>query len=263
MSGATTDTHQEPVGFKVAPLDLGEPLSWLHAGWHDLLQRPASSLAYGVIFFVISWLIVGSLFVLNADWILFPATAGFMLVGPVLAVGLYEKSRALAEGRSVGLADMLRVKGESASQIAFAGVILMLLLMTWLRAAVVIYALFFGLKPFPGFDQITSVLFLTLDGWAMIAVGSLIGGLFAALAFAISAFSIPMMLVLKIDVFSAMGRSFVMVLRQFPTMVWWGLIITVLVGLGCLVGFLGMIVVFPLLGHATWHAYRAVFPENV
>src|SRR5215813_1998555 len=171
-----------------------DAFKWLAAGWRDFVTEPATSLSYGLIVFLISLVIVGGLFAFGLDYILFPAFAGFMVVGPILATGLYEKSRRIAAGEPITLAEIIFVRPKSGGQILFTGVLLCLLMLLWMRAAVIIYALFFGLVPFPGLDHIVPMLFTSQTGWAMLAVGTAVGGLFAAFSFAISAFSVPMLL---------------------------------------------------------------------
>src|SRR3546814_2961331 len=102
---------------------------------------------------------------------------------------------------------MLRARPRAGAQAYFAGLLLSLLLLLWMRAAVLLYALFFGVQPFPGIDHITEMLFTQPVGWAMLIVGTAIGGLFAAFAFAISAFSIPMLLERRVDALPARGTS--------------------------------------------------------
>lgn len=123
---------------------------WLRAGWRDLIASPGISLAYGILVAGISALLVWTLYVLRWDYLIFPALAGFMIVGPILAVGLYEVSRARVEGRKASLADTLRMEPYSLRQMLFAGLLLSLLLILWMRAAVLVYALFFGYRNFPG-----------------------------------------------------------------------------------------------------------------
>ena len=238
-----------------------DAFTWLAKGWQDLTVQPMTSICYGLLIFLASVVIVGGLFRLDWDYILFPAFAGFMVVGPILAVGLYEKSRRLAAGLPVSLANMIFVRPQSGGQILFAGVMLCLLMITWMRAAVIIYALFFGLVPFPGLDHIAPMLFTTSIGWAMLLVGGAVGGLFAAFSFAISAFSIPMMLDKRVDALTAMGTSTALVWNNLPVMLTWGVIVLALFLLSLATGMLGLIVVFPVLGHGTWHAYRAVADE--
>lgn len=238
-------------------LPVGAALGWLAAGWRDLAADPAPSLAYGLLVFAVSALITGGLFYFNLNYILFPALAAFLVVGPLIAVGLYEKSRLLEAGERPTLRRMIFVRAASGGQIGFIGVIMLGLALLWMRAAVILYALFFGVRPFPGFDQMTPMLFTTPTGWAMLATGTVVGGLFAAFAFAISAVSIPMLLDRRIDAFTAMGTSMAIVWANRPVMIGWGAIVALLTAIGLATGFVGLIVVFPLLGHATWHVYRA------
>jgi len=231
---------------------------WLAAGWRDLMVRPEPSLAYGVTIFVLSACFVWILFSLGWDYILFPALAGFMIVAPILAVGLYEKSRMIEQGARPTFRDMLKVQPRAGAQMFFTGLMLCLLLLLWMRAAVLIYALFFGIRPFPGLDHIVGVLFTTPVGLAMIAVGTVIGGLFAAFGFAISVFSIPMLLDRPTDALTAMATSMAIVWNNLRPMITWGAIVLALFVVSVATGLLGLIVIFPLLGHATWHAYKAM-----
>ena len=241
-------------------LSTSDPFKWLAQGWRDFMTMPAMSIAYGLLILVISIGFVGGLIALGRDYILFPAFAGFMVVGPILAVGLYEKSRRIEMGLPLSWSNLFFVKPRSGGQILFTGVLLCLLMMVWMRAAVIIYALFFGLVPFPGLNHIAPMLFSTQVGWAMLAVGTAVGGLFAAFSFAISAFSIPMLLDQSIDAFTAMGSSMALVWTNLRVMLIWAVIVLALFLLSLATCMLGLLVIFPLLGHASWHAYRAVQP---
>jgi uncharacterized membrane protein len=242
-------------------LTMADPFKWLSLGYRDFAIQPAMSLVYGLLIFAISLALVWGLIASGRDYILFPAFAGFMVVGPILAVGLYEKSRRLEEGLPLRWANLFFVSPRSGGQILFTGVLLCLLMMVWMRAAVLIYALFFGLVPFPGLNHIVSMLFTTDVGWAMLVVGTAVGGLFAAFSFAISAFSIPMLVNEPIDALTAMGSSMALVWHNLRVLLLWAVIVLALFLISLATGMLGLIVVYPLLGHATWHAYRAVRPE--
>lgn len=237
-----------------------EGLKWLGAGWRDMWNNPAASLAYGFGVLLLSAAFIWTLVAFGRDYILFPALAGFMIVAPFLAIGLYEKSRAIEEGRSVGLLQMLKVHPRAGAQVFFAGLMLCMLMLLWMRAAVIIYALFFGVTPFPGLDHITEMLFATPEGWMMLIVGIIIGGIFAAFAFAISVFAVPMLLDKPVDALTAMGMSMRLVWNNLPALLGWGVMVIMLFAICALTGLLGMVIIFPLLGHATWHAYRAVAP---
>src|SRR5690606_38817392 len=231
---------------------------WLAAGWRDLVTRPAPSLLYGLFVFAVSVTVVWCLFAMEYDYLLFPALAGFMVVGPVLEIGLYEKSRRLAAGEPVRLRDMVFVRPRSGGQVLFTGVLLCGLMLLWMRAAVILYALFFGVRPFPGLDHIAEMLFTTPTGWAMLAVGWAVGALFGGFAFAISAFSIPMLLAERTDALTAMGTSFALVWHNRGVLLIWIILAMALFLLSVATGLVGLIIVFPWLGHAMWHAYRDI-----
>lgn len=233
-------------------------LHCLRAGWSDLWTNPLPSLLYGVGVFLISLLVVWSLFRLQISHFVFPALAGFMVLGPLTANGLYEKSRRLETGEPVTIGSMLFVRMRSGYSAFFMGAMLLGLFMLWIRAAVLIYALFFGVVDFPGTGEVVPMLLTTPRGWGMLIVGSFIGALFAAFAFAISVFAVPMLLEEHTDALTALGTSMAMVWNNRRVMIAWGAIVLALFAVSVLTGFLGLIVIFPVLGHATWHAYRAI-----
>jgi len=237
-------------------LAAGAPLRWLSLGWKDLWIKPIPSLLYGLLVCVASIAFIGYMFRTGRDYFLFPALSGFLIVGPIIASGLYLKSRNLELGEPFSFSTMVSVRPKAGAQVFFTGMLLVMLILLWMRAAVLVYALFFGLQPFPGLDKIATMLLTTPTGWAMLFVGGFVGSLFAGFAFAISVFSIPMLLDRQIDAFTAMGISTTMVWNNLRVTTTWGAIVLALF-LACLAtGLLGLIVIFPWLGHATWHAYR-------
>ena len=253
---SSDDSYQPPLRPNFARHhNLMRPFSWLQKGVKDSFTDPLTSLIYGFVIFIISLVVIVGLSYLRLDYILLPALSSFMVVGPVIASGLYQTSRALSRHQKPTLKDMILTRTQSPGQILFVGVILMLVMMLWLRAAFLLYALFFGMTPFTGFDQMIAAIFTTHIGWGLLAVGSFVGGLFAAFSFAISAFSIPMLLNEKKDAFSAMGISMAMSWANKRVSMVWGLIVMTAFAFCVVTGFIGMIIVFPILGHATWHAY--------
>jgi uncharacterized membrane protein len=125
----------------------------------------------------------------------------------------------------------------------------------WNRAAVLLYALFFGLRPFPGLNDVLPILLKTPPGWALLIVGSLTGGLFAAFSFAVSVFAVPRLLNERTDALTAMGKSMALVWNNLSVMLTWAAIVVGLFALSMVTGLIGLIAVFPVLGHATWHAF--------
>lgn len=234
--------------------------AWLGRGWRDLWTKPMPSLLYGLAVFIASLVFIVYMFDTGRDYFLFPALSGFMIVGPLVATGLYLKSRSLERGEQVSLRSMLAVQPKAGAQVFFTGMLLTMLMLLWMRAAVLVYALFFGVKPFPGLDRVTDMLLTTPTGWAMLVVGSLIGALFAGFGFAISVFSVPMLLDRRIDAFTAMGLSMAMVWNNLRPMLMWGAIVLALFVVCVGTGLLGLVVIFPWLGHATWHAYSQMRP---
>lgn len=239
-------------------LPMAAGLSWLRAGWRDFKAAAVPSVIYGVVMASLSIGFVWVLVALGYVYILFPALAGFMIVAPFLAIGLYEQSRSLERGHAIGLKTMLTARPRAGAQVFFAGLLLCLLLLLWMRAAVLLYALFFGVVPFPGMNHVLQLLLGSPYGWTMLAVGTAIGGLFAAFSFSISVFAMPMMLDQKVDALTAMGSSMRFVWNNLPAMLAWGAIVLVSFVVCVATGLVAMVVIFPLLGYATWHAYRAI-----
>ncbi|MCB1386840.1 MAG: DUF2189 domain-containing protein [Nitratireductor sp.] len=231
---------------------------WLAGGWRDLWAAPWPSLAYGLFLTLVSYAVLWALQASHMLYLALPAVSGFLIVGPFLAIGLYEKSRRQADGQSIALSDMLTFRPASGAQLAYAGLLLGLLILFWLRAADLLYALFFGLTPFPGAADALINAFTTPQGWALIATGTLVGGLFAAFAFAISVFSVPMLVSRRTDALTAMGLSFAMTVQNLKPMLAWGAVVAAGLALSLLTGLVGLIILFPVLGHGTWRAYTAI-----
>jgi uncharacterized membrane protein len=231
---------------------------WLAASWRDFRAAPGQSIAYGVFLVAVSYAVLWGLAASGLLYLALPAVSGFLIVGPFLAIGLYTLARRRTEGKDTTLRQMLLVRPAAGAQLAYAGLLLGLLVLFWLRAADLLYALFFGFSPLPGAgDALTNVL-TTLRGWGLLVVGSAVGGLFAAFAFAIGLFSVPMLLVRRCDALTALGLSFAMTTHNLRPCLAWGGIVAAGMAIGAVTGLLGLIVVFPVLGYGTWHAWRAI-----
>lgn len=252
---AHTATHQGLEIPHIRALPLTRPLAWLAAGWHDLRRTPLIACAYGLIFALMG----GALTLLLASvhrlpW-LGPIAFSFVLLGPILAVGLYEVSRRLQQGQHLQLAHALTAWRANPVQIGLIGVTLLVVLATWLLLANLISSVFFG-HPIGSWQEFYTRALLSPNGIPFLTVGILVGALFAALAFSLTVLSIPMLLDRDTDAITAMVTSMRAVQRNRGLMAIWGALILLLTGVGLLTFYLGLIVILPLIGHATWHAYR-------
>ncbi|MBX3505827.1 MAG: DUF2189 domain-containing protein [Parvibaculum sp.] len=239
-----------------------QPWRWLEAGWADLRTIPAVSLGYGCAFLFLSFSIAGILFLAGFSALLPVFGAGFLLIGPLLAVGLYEASRKLEAGERVRLADVVFVSSRNLSQLALVGAMLAGAFIIWLRIAGWIFALFYGPVGIPPLSEFAPMLLLSPRGLALLAIGTAVGGVIAFAVFALSAISVPLLLARDIDAVTAVLTSIRAVRENFWTMLLWGWIVALLTGFGIATWFLGLAVIFPLLGHATWHAQRALVGEG-
>ena len=213
------------------------------------------SLIYPIAGLVIAIAVSGS----NLLWLFYPMAAGFALIGPVAAVGLYELSRRREQGLSTDWShafDLLQA--ESFRSIAALGLVLLVLFGVWIGVAQTIYWAYFGYAVPESIDSFARQVLTTEAGHRMILIGNAVGFLFALVAFLISVVAFPLLLDRHIGAAAAAATSVRAVLRNPLTMALWGLIVAGALLLGSLPFFVGLAVVVPVLGHATWHLYRKV-----
>jgi len=243
-------------GLTIRSVPVDAPWRWLAAGWADIWRSPVLSLGYGLFFSLVSISIVAVLYFYELASLSMAMAGGFMLLGPMLAVGLYELSRRHETGEPLKAMAIILVSTRSPTQLAYLGVTLMVLLLAWIRIALLLFALFLGTQGLPPADQFLSALITTSNGIGLLAVGTAIGAAIALAVFVISAISVPILLERPIDFFTAMIASITAFNKNQGAMLLWAALVAGFSVVGLLTLFLGLIVVFPLLGHATWHAYR-------
>ncbi len=239
----------------VRVVGIDRPWAWLQSGWRDLRHAPAVSLVYGAAFVAASFLLTVGLWLLDLLYLLLPLAAGFLFLGPVLAIGLYDVSRRLERDQRPTLAHALGAWRAHAGSIATMGLILVLFQLVWIRIAFLIFALFFGLEP-PSWDRLVNVLFFTTQGIPFLFIGTAVGGMLAAIVFMITAVAIPILLDRDVGVMTAVATSVAAVLKNWRVMIGWAALIVIFTAAGLATFYIGLAVMLPLIGYATWHAYR-------
>ncbi|MGE5506674.1 MAG: DUF2189 domain-containing protein [Actinomycetota bacterium] len=234
--------------------------AWLARGWADLMAHPGIGLSYGAVFAVVGWLLTFGLVQLGMGSVILPLAAGFMLVAPLAAVGLYEVSRRRERGEPVTLAAALAAVRRNGEQIADFGLVLMLFFCAWFELAMLLFAAFWGGKP-PELGHFLGSVVLSGQGVPFIAIGTLVGGVLAALAFALSVATMPMLLDRDVTVLDAMRTSLQAVWLNRLNMIGWAATLAALGFLGMAALFIGLAVTLPVAAHASWHAYRDLVGE--
>lgn len=233
-------------------LHFADPFRWLVLGWRDFRRAPGIGVFYGGCFAAMGWILL-KVFAYSPAWTL-ALSAGFLLVGPFLCLGLYDVSRKLERGERPDLGESLTAWDTRMGTMAIFGTVLLVLEMVWARASLVVFALSFdGMPDFKG----SLLKLVDPENVEFIVAYTAVGSIFAGMIYAVSVVSMPMILDRQTDAISAGLTSVRLCLTEPGVMLLWGALITLLVAAAMLPGFLGLLVVGPVLGHASWHAYRA------
>jgi len=237
-------------------VDVGAPFVWLSKGWADFLRAPRLSIMHGLLYSVLGLIIAVGLNYFEMQYLLYPLTSAFILVGPILALGIYDISRRFDFGSQPKIGLGLFAWRKNSYQILMAGFVFVLFAMLWSRFAVLIFALSF---PHAGMNlgMIVHTSLFTIDGFIFLLTGSIIGAIMATVAFVFGVITLPMMLDRKVDVFTAGIISFWVVMRNKGVMLTWAGLIVIFVGAGLVTAYIGLAVTLPVIGFASWHAYRA------
>ena len=249
-----------PFANKVRVVHTDEPFRWLAAGWRDFRQAGLISIAHGLIFVIAGLALTLGLVVTGLTYLIAPLIAGFLLVGPALTVGFYATSRDLEAGRRPSFSTTLAAWRGNPAPLLSLGLLLVIFLIVWMRFAAVIFAVCFPYTPLDVQSLLNAALF-TQDGLTFLAIGTIVGGGMATLAFAAGAFSLPLLLNQKVGMLEAVVTSAVAVVLNARTMAVWAGLVVLFTGAGLAAGYIGLAVTLPLIGHATWHAYRAVIRD--
>ncbi len=246
-SGDRTSRDELPFVAPCKKLSIWAPFRWMRLGFADLMKAPQQSMAYGLAVAVLIGIVSLVAWFRGSQWIMFGMIGGFVFLAPLTCIGLYAISAQLERGQEPLLARSLRAafKRHIGNEAVFA-LVLLVIFLVWARAAVMVTAFMFPADAEPTTSQLVSFLLF----------GSGVGAIFAAVTFSASAFSLPMIMHRDVDSVTAIVTSVNAVLRnKFPMLVWLTIIVASLV-IGVLTAFVGLIVLIPVIGYATWHGYE-------
>lgn len=262
----TAEPAVKPIAEYIRDVNIEQPFVWLGKGWADFVRAPTLSLAHGLIFTTIGLVLAVGLHYAEMDYLIYPMTAGFILAGPILAIGIYDISRRFSRGSVPRPGKCLTAWRYNGYHVLTAGLVLMIFAMVWSRFAVLTFVLSF---PYIGMnlDVILDKVFFTWDGFVFLLTGTAIGAVMAVIAFMFGVVTLPMMLDRKVDVFTAAFVSFLVVKKNIGAMLTWAGLIVIFIGAGLATAYIGLAITLPLIGYASWHAYEACvdgsrWPEN-
>jgi uncharacterized membrane protein len=252
--------HERPRVRKIGFADLGDAL---RQGLADFSAIPTHAIFVALIYPVAGLFLARLAFGYELLPLLYPLAAGFALVGPFAAIGLYELSRRREQGRDPSWTDAFKViRSPSFGAIVALGVLLLVIFFVWLAVAQAIYVATLGYQPAASMPEFLNRVLTTREGWMLIVAGNTVGFLFALTVLTISVVSFPLLLDRDAGAADAVLTSMRVVRANPVVMAAWGLIVALSLAVGSLPFFLGLAVVIPVLGHATWHLYRkAVAPD--
>jgi uncharacterized membrane protein len=254
------DVSAMPVVRRIGPKDL---LHALAQGLDDFKAMP-SHIAFLCLIYPLCGLVLAYLTSQqNALQLIFPLASGFALIGPFAAIGLYEMSRRRELGQDTSWKYALNVlRSPSIPAIAVLGLLLLALFVAWLTAAELLYAWLFGPDPPASYLGFLKMVLSTKRGWALIGIGGFVGFCFAVASLSVSVVSFPLLLDRDAGAAAAVATSVKAVRENIVAMALWGLIVTAGLVIGALPFFVGLAIAMPILGHATWHLYRAVIVRD-
>jgi uncharacterized membrane protein len=252
--GGTT----QRLGYAVRRVPLDEPWDWVARGWRDMCALPVMSLAYGAIFCVAGWLAFYWLNRIELSSLIAVLAGGFVLVAPLFAAGFYEMSRLIEKGEPVTVRAVCRGCTAAIGRLGFFGIVVFFGYFAWVELSYLLLSLFLDGSEVPEASDFVQSLIFTNAGLSLLIASVVLGAVLAAMVFTLSSVAVPLLLDKDVDAVTAMVTSVRAVSQNPGPMLLWAAIIAGHMALGLATAFVGLVVIFPLLGHATWHAYRAL-----
>lgn len=239
----------------VREIDVERPWVWLQLGWRDFMAARSISLTFGIIISVASLILISLLWQVDLLAYALPLAAGFMFLAPAVGICFYDISRRLERGEPIHMETVALAWMPHVSQIAFMGLVMVLFQLAWIRLATLIFALFFSNQP-GSWDAFITAIFFSTDGIPFLTVGTILGGGLAALSFAISVTAFPMLLDRDVGAAAAIATSVHATIKNWRVLIGWAALIVLFTAAGLLTACIGLAITMPLIGHASWHAYR-------
>lgn len=253
----TTEPYKPPPRPVIRSVNAGDISAALNAGWADFLAAPRYGLFFGGFYVLGGIFIFLCLVVFDMRWMIFPVAIGFPLAGPFAAAGLYEVSRRLERGQPLVWREILSVVvKQQRREFGWMAFTTLFIFWVWMYQVRLLLAVFLGSQSFSTLEGFAGLIISTNAGVSFIMVGSLIGLVLALVLFSVSVISMPLLLDRDVDFVTAMITSVATVFRNPVPMLGWGILITAVVIISMVPAFLGLLVTFPVLGHATWHFYK-------
>jgi uncharacterized membrane protein len=266
MNSVTEDTTvtPRPPAVKINTIGFADVRAALAKGWRDFLKAPLIGLFFGGIYAAGGIAIFLLLKVYHEPWWIIPIAVGFPLIGPFVAVGLYETSRRIEAGQPLKFGEILTVIfAQRKRQVAWMAFVVLFIFWMWLYEVRMLLAVFLGFKSFSSVEAFINVVTTTPEGIGFLAVGTAVGAAISCVLFCTTVVGIPLLLDREIDLITASIYSFKAVLQNPAPMIGFGILVVALTFAALVPMFMGLLVVLPVLGHATWHLYKAVVaPEG-
>lgn len=249
---------------KVREVGRDDVLAALRLGIDDFRAAPILGLLFGGIYALGGLLLLWMTMSAGVGYLTYPLATGFALLGPFVAVGCYEVSRRREIGETLDVRAILGVMGrQSSRELGWMAFVTLFVFLMWMYQVRILLILTLGFKNFTTFGEFLHVVTTTPEGWLFMALVHLDGLIFALITFSLTVVSFPLLLERDIDFVTAMITSVKSVTTNPKTMLSWGLVVALLLLLGTLPAFLGLFVILPVLGHATWHLHRRLLEPAV
>jgi len=254
MTHTTTDSTISH-DFTIRTITLNDPWKWLKQGWDDLCAAPVYSLGYGALFVLSAYLITWGLADTSLFLMILPLTAGLFLLALILTIGLYSISRDLEQEKTANTTSLKHAWSENGVHITIMAMILTFVMLFWMLTAGIVFIILFN-QPTPSWDNFLNVVFFSGKATLFLLISIISGATIALFTFAISVVSIPMLMDKQVDFMTAIQTSIAALNQNRWPLMLWAYLIVMYIGIGIITFYIGLLITLPLIGHASWHAYR-------